>query len=863
MRHRMMRWLVLVLVLALATSGFGGTALAAQEQISNLVLNKNEVSLEVGGTASLTATAVYVSGATENVTVKTEWSTGDAEVATVYAGSISAKKEGKAVITATYMGKTVIVNVTVTKRVRSLIKDKQLIDLRQGQSEQVKLTAYYDDGSTEDVTAKADWNIENGSVATVVNGLVTGHSSGSTTISASFNNQRVTIPVNVEIVKRVDPGQTQLSLLQGDSQTVKLLATYPDGTVEDVTERADWSSEDEAVADVIKGKITGYGPGLTTIKASYGTKSATIKVDVDHAIKIALDQESLFIKKGGTEQLKLTATYADGSTEDITARAEWTSSDPGIVYVIGGKISGNATGEATVTAKYGNKTVSAFVDVDVPRRLELSEDFVSMKTGETKQVTLVATYADGSEEDVTAQAVWTTDNSAVAYVVGGKVSAYKSGEAKLSASYGGKTVTGTVAVDLPTMLVVSSARVNFQIGSSEQLKLQAVYRDGNQEDITDKAEWTTANKEVAEVVRGYVTGVGTGATTITAKYGTRTATVQVSVGVLKSLTADKTTLIMNKNDVHNVVLTAQYTDGTTKDVTTEAVWTSEDVKVAAVEDGKITAMAMGETKIAAEFGGRTASIVVKVDMADKLSASPAFLAFDLGETRAIALTAVDSTGASSNVSQDAEWTSSNPQVATVDKGVVTPVSRGKTVITAKYGGKSVSIAVEIGVVQSINVDQKYISTKRGKSVQLTLTAKLSDGSEKDVTNEAEWKSSNYKIADVTDGLVTTIDAGKANITASFGGKKVTVPVEVDKLKYLKTNEVAVELKKGQTLQVKATATFMDGTDEDVTVPALWKASNIRVADVKDGIIKATGKGRTTVKVTYAKKSTTIVVTVKE
>lgn len=183
-RVRMARAFILLLLFTLTASAFGSINAQAQEQISSLVLNKNEINLEVGATSALTATAVYVSGTTENVTVKTDWNSGDPDVASVYAGSVTAKKEGKTVITSTYMGKTVIVNVSVTKRVRSLLKDKQIVELRQDQSEQIKLTAYYDDGTSEDVTAKADWNIDNGSIATVVNGKVTGQSSGSTNITA-------------------------------------------------------------------------------------------------------------------------------------------------------------------------------------------------------------------------------------------------------------------------------------------------------------------------------------------------------------------------------------------------------------------------------------------------------------------------------------------------------------------------------------------------------------------------------------------------------------------------------------------------------------------------------------------------------
>jgi len=831
-------------------------------EVTNLVLNKNELSLEVGGTASLTATAVYDSGATENVTVKTDWTSGSPEIASVYAGSVTAKKEGKAVITATHKGKTVIVNVTVNKHVRSLIKDVQTIDLRKGKSEQIKLTAYYDDGTNEDVTKKAEWNIDNGSVATVVNGLVTGQSSGTAIVSAKYNNQTVSVPVSIEIAKRVDPDKSQISMLLKDSEAITLIATYPDGTSEDVSDIAEWESDNPNVADVLKGKVTGYGPGKATIKASYGTKSAAIKVDVDNAIKLDLGKETVLLKKNGTEQLNLKATYADGSSDDITARADWSSSDENIVSVVKGKLFANATGEVTVTAKYGTKTVSVVVDVDVPKRLEAEKDTLFLQTGKEEQIVLWATYADDTKEDVADEAKWTVDNEAVVSVTDGKVTARKAGEANVTATYGGKTVTVKVSVDIPNTLKASTKTVNFQVGSYEKVTLNAIYSDGKVEDVTDKADWTSSAADIAEVRKGVITGVGTGAATVTAKYGTRTAVVQVSVGVLKTLTTgSKTTISLKKTGTQVLDLTATYSDGTKEDVTKEAAWTSSNEKAATVDAGLVTGVASGESTITATFNNKTVTFKVQVDMADKLTANPTFLNFDLGENKLITLTSTDGSGTPKDVTKEAEWTSSSAAVATVDNGLVTPVSRGKTTITAKYGGKTVTIPVEIGVVSTLEVDKRFVTTKSGSSVLIKVTATLSDGSKKDVTSSVLWKSSNYKIADVSAGKVTGVSAGSTTVSATFGGKSISIPVDVDKLKYLQTDKVTVELKAGATAKVKATATFEDLSEEDATVQALWKSSNIRVADVKDGIIRATGKGKATITVTYAKKSTKVYVTV--
>jgi hypothetical protein len=214
-----------------------------------------------------------------------------------------------------------------------------------------------------------------------------------------------------------------------------------------------------------------------------------------------------------------------------------------------------------------------------------------------------------------------------------------------------------------------------------------------------------------------------------------------------------------------------------------------------------------------------------------------------------------------NVAEEADWSSSNAQVAQVSTGVVTPVDRGKAVITAKYGGKSVTISMEIGVAQAVEADKRFLSVKRGQDTAVALTATLSDGSKRDVSADAQWKSSNYKVANVSAGVITAIGPGKTTVTGTFGGKSATVQVEVDSLKYLKTDIILVNIEQGSTVEAKAIATFSDLSEEDVTIPPLWTTSNIRIADVKDGIIRAISKGKATITVNYGDKRTFIYVTV--
>jgi uncharacterized protein YjdB len=862
------RAILLFLVLIVAAGALHMDRVQAADDIVSLVVSKNELTAEVGSTTNITATAVFVSGTTENVTVKTDWNSGSSDVASVYAGAITAKKEGNAVITATYMGKTVIINVTVTKKVKSLTKDKQLINLRLNQTEAVLVTAYYDDGTTEDVTNKADWSSSNNSIATVTNGSIKGLGSGSVTITAKYNNQSLTLPVNVEIIKRIDAEKPLISLLLKGTEKVKLMATYPDGTIEDVAEKAEWTTDKEAVADVLKGTITGYGPGQAILTASYGTKTTTIKVDVDNAIKLDFVEQSHLLKKNGTAQLTLNATYPNGNTENITDRAEWSSSNDSIIYVVKGKLTASAVGEAVITAKYGEKQVTATFYVDVPRRLEVDEENVSIKSGESSTIKLYATYADAAvpREDVSDRAEWSTDNSSIVDVLKGKITAYKSGEAIIKASFGGKSVEFKVQVDVPSLITASKKTVNLAVGGSEQVTIEATYVGDTTERsglVTELAEWKSSVPANVEVSKGFITGIATGSSVITAKYGTRTVTIQVTVGVLEALTTEQADIVLHKGDVGNIAVKAKYKDGTVKeDAASEAVWSSSNLKVATVESGKVTAVGSGETTITATLDSKSVTVKVSVDTANDLSASSTYLVFDLGEIKQIILKATDPLNVIKDVEAEAEWKSSNTQVVQVSKGTVTPVSRGKATLTATYGGKSVTIAVEVGVVQKLEVDQRFISMKTGQSVTVTLTATLSDGSTRDVTSAATWKTSAYKVADVTDGTITAIGSGKAIVTGTFGGKAIGLPIDVNTLKYLKTDVVKVDLAEGEEARVTATGTYADGSDEDVTIPALWTSSNSMIADVKDGIIKANGKGKARITITYSNFKWYVQVTVK-
>ena len=80
---------------------------------------------------------------------------------------------------------------------------------------------------------------------------------------------------------------------------------------------------------------------------------------------------SAFLRPNESLQLKVTATYSDGTTRDVTSRTQYQSSEAGIVGVeqAGLVKAGPIPGEATIMARYMNVIATTSVAIPLPGRV--------------------------------------------------------------------------------------------------------------------------------------------------------------------------------------------------------------------------------------------------------------------------------------------------------------------------------------------------------------------------------------------------------------------------------------------------------------------------------------------------------------
>ncbi len=249
----------------------------------------------------------------------------------------------------------------------------------------------------------------------------------------------------------------------------------------------------------------------------------------------------------------------------------------------------------------------------------------------------------------------------------------------------------------------------------------------------------------------------------------------------------------------------------------------------------------------AGISGR-ASQLIEVSVSDhitSLSLSGAKTAGVGSKTTIKALAEIN--GESFPVASGLKWTSSNTAAAKVtQKGVVTAISSGKTVIKASAGGLSASLTVQCAVLpESVTLNYTKKTIVKGSTLQLKAAVLPADADNKTVT----WTSSNTAVASVSAaGLVTAKGNGTAVITVKTkAGKQtavctVTVKTPVTGVSFAKKTAACA---KGSTVQLKAVIAPSDASSKAVT----WTSSDTAVASVTSkGLVKGLKPGKSIITV---------------
>src|SRR5205809_377018 len=299
-------------------------------------------------------------------------------------------------------------------------------------------------------------------------------------------------------------------------------------------------------------------------------------------------------------------------------------------------------------------------------------------------------------------------------------------------------------------------------------------------------------------------------------------------------------------------------------------WASNNAAVAPVTaSGLATAVAVGSEMITATSEGKTGTAAVAVASVPvaSVAVTPASATVQAGQTVQLAATPKDANGNPLS-GRAIGWSSNNLSVANVNaSGLVTGVAPGSATITAASEGKSGGAVITVNPapvpVASVGVTPGSATMQAGQTVQLAATPKDVNGnplSGRVVT----WASSTPAVATVNaSGLVTSVAAGSATITATSEGQSGSSSITVSDapVASVAVTPAAASVQVGQTMQLAATPKDANGNPLSGRIIS-WSSSNTSVVGVNSsGLVTAVATGGATITATSEGQSGTASITV--
>lgn len=449
----------------------GGNSASKTPTLNQILVSPATKSIPKGTSLALTATGVYSDGSQKNLTASVTWQATPTNIAQINTqGSLSGMAVGVAQVSAASQGLTGNAAITVGAAALAKISvGMPEASLPQGETEALSATGTYTDGSTQNLTALVAWQASPANVAVVsAQGSLKGLSQGLAKASAAYQGVTGTASVTVgtAALVQITVNVPRSALPLGESESLTATGTFSNGSTQDITQSVTWNSNPSAVAAVnAQGSLSGRSQGVAQASAAYESLTGTASVTVGSAalLSIVINPNPSSLPLGESEPLKAIGTFSDATVQNLTQVVTWSSSQPAVASVSGsGTVSGKALGSATITAGTGsvNGTSSLTVTAPVMVGVSINPAQSALLIGATGQLQALANYSDGSTQDVTASATWSSQSPNVVDASSdGVVIAVQVGKAAIQAEQSGFTGTASMTVT-PMMLVSYYSRID-------------------------------------------------------------------------------------------------------------------------------------------------------------------------------------------------------------------------------------------------------------------------------------------------------------------------------------------------------------------------------------------------------------------
>lgn len=493
---------------------------------------------------------------------------------------------------------------------------------------------------------------------------------------------------------------------------------------------------------------------------------------------------------------------------------------------------------------------------------------------ENVYLTVTGVLSNGNNQQITDGLVWRSSDTSIATISSSGWLHFtgKGGPVTISVFKGGASGSKSFNVrpwpkslDIETQLVYSQ--------NPYRLMVKGKFSDDQERYFgpDDELSWSTSNPWVAWVnSQGVVSYTGEeGYLSIKATSGDLSDSVNLTVTTETQSSAWRrgikiATEIKYSPSPQKLELLAIYSDDTEEVLeNSSADWSSTSPDVAKIDsEGLLTFTGKpGYTTIKVSYGGYSYEKLVTVDRFIKsmtINQSLNFTNSWVGKPLPLSVTARYNDGTEFQRNTGVSWSVDNKKAASItDEGAVTFTGTGgKVAVSASIKGLdgediTDSIVVEVPQGEKPVPLRLFIDTNPvilDQPIIPKAYCVFSDGSVREVTEEADWMSGTPDTASVFQGkLYFSPLPGPVRVTARYQGQTDQLVGYINHFNGSPQRVSQIIIKEHglsfsyQPIQLTGLAVMGDGNTRDVTARLRWISSNPRIAKINKGLLTMTGR----------------------
>ena len=291
-----------------------------------------------------------------------------------------------------------------------------------------------------------------------------------------------------------------------------------------------------------------------------------------------------------------------------------------------------------------------------------------------------------------------------------------------------------------------------------------------------------------------------------------------------------------------VTVQARYDDNTTRNVTDKCTFTVSDPSVleyngtTSAPSARFRTMQVGAGTVQADFSGLDANITIEVTEATltAMRITPTSLTLAKGETSSLNAVGTYTDDSTADLSTQVDWNSTAPNVAAVDSnGHVQALAEGAADIYAAFGSvrsDALALTVTPAELTGLEIAPDSAQIMEGDALQYTVRGLMSDGTESDIGQSAQWSSDDPGIVSIDgSGMASAIAAGSTIIHVTDGtfSAQTTVSVNAAELLSIALN-TSSSIEEGTSAAIEAVGTYSNGTEKPITDSVSWSSDNTSV-----------------------------------